>query len=38
MCPISIRLRLEAELETERLSDAIQLYLICIIEIDIEPG
>ena len=38
MCRISIKLRLEAKLETVRLSDAIQLYLICIIEIDIEAG
>lgn len=33
MCRISIKLRLEAKLETVRLSDAVQLYLICIIEI-----
>ena len=38
MFRISIKLRLEAKLETETLSDAIQLYLICIIEIDIESG
>ena len=38
MCRISIKLRLEAKLETVRQSDAIQLYLICIIEIVIEAG
>ena len=37
MCRISIKPRLEAKLETETLSKAIQLYLICIIEMDIEP-